>query len=241
MFAASAAPDLDPGHEPSWNVAPTDTVLGVRARRDRDGPGDPDAPRVLDRFRWGLVPSWSKEIPSTARSFNARAETVATKASFRRALEVRRLVVPADGFYEWQRLDRRRRVPHLFSRRDGTPMALAGLWELWRAGDRPDGHGQWLQSCTIITAPANDDLDGIHDRMPVVLSPDALDVWLDPDPGDLDELEALLRPSPAGTLSHHPVDSRVGDVRVNGPFLVDPVPDQPAFLPLTTKFRDRLG
>jgi putative SOS response-associated peptidase YedK len=235
LFAATPARDLPPGFAPSWNVAPTDTVLGVRERRNRDGAGDPEAPRVLDQFRWGLVPSWSKSFPTGARSFNARAETVATKPSFQRALSARRLVVPADGFYEWQHLDRRRGVPHFFHRRDGTPMALAGLWELWRAGEGADGHGDWLQSCTIITTEPSVDMAGIHDRMPVVLAPEAVDVWLDPDPVDPEELEALLRPAKPGTLSQYAVSRRVGDVRVNSPDLIDPVPDQMEFQPPASK------
>jgi putative SOS response-associated peptidase YedK len=205
---------------PSWNVAPTDPVLGVRARRSSE---EADLSRALTPYRWGLIPSWAKDTAAGNRLFNARAETVATKAAFRTAFASHRILVPADGFYEWHKLANGSKQPHYFTRRDGTPLAFAGLAEWWR--DRhapPDAPG--IRSCTIITTAAGTDMDEIHDRMPVILDPDTFDVWLDPENGDIPELTSLLRAAPAGTITHYPVSSRVGNVRNNDPDLLAPVP-----------------
>jgi putative SOS response-associated peptidase YedK len=218
FFEATLGPGIDAEGQPSWNVAPTDTVLGVRAIAVE---GDADAvTRRMDAYRWGLIPNWAKDASGASRLCNARAETVATRPSFRYAFESHRLVIPADGFYEWRKGGGRKQ-PHFFQRADGQPMAFAGLWEAWRdsrLGDDPDA---WIRSSTIITTRAGLDLDGIHDRMPVILEPDVLDVWLDPSNQDSHELKAMLRPSPRGTLRHHPVDPRVGNVRNNDAGLID--------------------
>lgn len=209
-FHATLAPDVAEGFRPSWNVSPTNQVLGVRER---------DGRRELERFRWGLVPSWAKDPSMATRTFNARAETVATKPSFRAAFRRRRLLVPADGFYEWTaRTGPRRKVPHYFTRADGAPVALAGLWEHWRA---PDGEG--MRSATVITTTAGPDMDGIHDRQPVVLEPDTWDRWLDPSLDDRDELEGMLHAGRPGILRHWPVTRDVGNVRNDDAHLIEPV------------------
>jgi putative SOS response-associated peptidase YedK len=221
-FGASLEEGTEADSHPSWNVAPTDPVLGVRARPPRPGPaeggGEPE--RVLMSFRWGLVPWWSKDATSGGRLFNARSETVATRASFRDAFRERRIIVPADGFYEWHTTGAGKQ-PHYFSRADGEPLAFAGLAERWRpkgaAADTP-----YLRSCTVITAPGGADMEGIHDRMPVILDPATFDLWLDPANEDTEELRALLRPPPAGTVVHHRVGARVGSVRNNDPALIEP-------------------
>jgi putative SOS response-associated peptidase YedK len=213
--------DEDEPH-PSWNVAPTDPVVGVRARRSRETDA---VSRVLTPYRWGLVPSWAKDMTVGNRLFNARAETVATKASFRSAFASHRILVPADGFYEWHKLDDGTRQPYYFTRADGAPLAFAGLAAWWRDRDAPpDAPG--IRSCTIITTAAGHDMDGIHDRMPVILSPDTFDVWLDPDNDEIPELVSLLHAGPDGTLTHHPVSPRVGNVRNNDADLVAPVPER---------------
>ena len=218
--------DEDEPH-PSWNVAPTDPVVGVRARRSRETDA---VSRVLTPYRWGLIPSWAKDVATGSRLFNARAETVATKASFRTAFAAHRILVPADGFYEWHKLDNGTRQPYYFTRTDGTPLAFAGLAAWWRDPNAPpDAPG--IRSCSIITTAAGHDMDGIHDRMPVILSPDTFDVWLDPDNDEIPELVSLLRAAPDGTLSHHPVSPRVGNVRNNDAGLVDPVPESRAQTP----------
>jgi putative SOS response-associated peptidase YedK len=212
---------------PSWNVAPTDPVVGVRVRRAKE---TGTLSRVLTPYRWGLIPSWAKDPAAGNRLFNARAETVATKASFRTAFAKHRILVPADGFYEWHKLDDGIRQPYYFTRTDGAPLAFAGLAEWWRDPEAPrDAPG--IRSCTIITTAAGHDMDGIHDRMPVVLSPDTFDVWLDPDNDENPELTSLLRAAPDGTLTHHPVSRRVGNVRNNDASLVAPVPDPGAPAP----------
>ncbi len=230
-FEASLAEGADGEHAPSWNVAPTDPVLGVRDRPARlpeqnppqQGPaeegGEPE--RILMSFRWGLIPWWSKDAKSGSRLFNARSETVATRASFREAFRERRIIVPADGFYEWRKTKTGSRQPHYFSRADGQPLAFAGLAERWRdknaAPDAPV-----IRSCTVITSPAGPDMSGIHDRMPVILDPATFDLWLDPANEDVEELRALLRPPPSGTVVHHPVGPRIGNVRNNDAALIEP-------------------
>ena len=235
-FGATLADDTESDFTPSWNVAPTDTVLGVRERPPRPGPaeagGEPSegapAPepatpeRVLMTFRWGLVPWWSKDAKAGSRLFNARAETVPTKASFREAFRERRIIVPADGFYEWRKTKTGARQPHYFTRADGAPLALAGLAERWRPKDAPKDT-PYLRSCTVITAPGGADMDGIHDRMPVILDPATFELWLDPANEDTEELRALLRPPPAGTVVHHEIGQRVGNVRNNDPSLIEAV------------------
>jgi putative SOS response-associated peptidase YedK len=234
-FGATMPEDTEAGYEPSWNVAPTDQVLGIRDRPPRPGPaetggeppdgrpGQPEQPeRLLMSFRWGLVPWWSKDPKSGSRLFNARSETVATKASFREAFRERRIIVPADGFYEWRKTKTGARQPHYFTRVDGAPMAFAGLAERWRPKGAPKGT-PYLRSCTVITAPGGADMDGIHDRMPVILDPATFDLWLDPNNEDGEGLRALLRPPPAGTVAHHPVGPRIGNVRNNDPTLIESV------------------
>jgi putative SOS response-associated peptidase YedK len=228
-FGASLADGVDSEFQASWNVAPTDPVLGVRDRpvRPTTGPGTEEeqptpqgTERLLMSFRWGLIPWWSKDTKSGSRLFNARSETVATKASFREAFRERRIIVPADGFYEWHKTGNKQ--PQYFSRADGEPLAFAGLAERWRAKDAPKD-APYVRSCTVITAPGGADMEGIHDRMPVILDPATFDLWLDPANEDTEELLALLRPPPAGTVLHHPVGSRIGNVRNNDPTLVEPV------------------
>jgi putative SOS response-associated peptidase YedK len=215
-FKATLAEGQDAEHEPSWNVAPTDEVLGVRDRPQKDG-GDPT--RILMTFRWGLIPWWSKDAKSGSRLFNARSETVATRASFRDAFKERRIIVPADGFYEWRKTKTGARQPHYFTRADGAPLAFAGLAERWRDKNGPEDAPP-VRSCTIITAPGGADMHGIHDRMPVILDPATFDLWLDPANEDTEELRALLRPPPAGTVVHRPVGQRVGNVKNNDPELI---------------------
>ncbi len=228
-FGAFLDEGTDPEHAPSWNVAPTDEVLGVRDRPVRPA-GEPEekradtvtSTRLLLSFRWGLVPWWSKDAASGGRLFNARSETVATKASFREAFRERRIIVPADGFYEWHTTKTGQKQPHYFSRADGAPLAFAGLAERWRPKGAPKDT-PYLRTCTVITAPGGADMEGIHDRMPVILDPATFDLWLDPANEDSEELRALLRPPLAGTVIHHPVGPRVGNVRNNEPALIEPV------------------
>jgi putative SOS response-associated peptidase YedK len=221
--------------EAHYNVAPRAVVAVVRERR-REGE---DPRRVLSPLRWGLVPSWATDASGGDRRINARAETVATKPAYRRAFERRRCIIPADGFYEWQKLEvpgarRPRKQPYFVHRRDGEPLAFAGLWEAWKvpdAGPPVDGVSAdgWLRTCTIVTTVANDTLRPLHDRMPVVLPESTWDRWLDRDVRDVAGLGALLVPAPDDALEAYPVSPLVGNAGNDGPELVRRVePDGPA-------------
>jgi len=188
-----------------WNVAPTLDVYAVATGSDGE--------RRLGSFRWGLVPWFAKDATGGAKMINARAETVADKPAFRRALERRRCILPADGFYEWLRTGKER-LPQLFTAGDDSVLAFAGLWEVWRPKDDPDAEP--LRTCTIITTSANATMRPIHDRMPVVLPPDVWDRWLDPSPLPVAELTSLLVPAPDGLLVRRPVSTRVNNVKNEG-------------------------
>ncbi len=217
LLEATLAEGVEPDGHASWNVGPTQRLDGVL---------DHDGTRLLDRFRWGLVPSWAKDLSIGVKTFNARGETVASKPSFRAAYKTRRLLVPIDGFYEWDRAAKPKSQPHFFQRTDGEPLVLAGLWEAWRDPTDPDAPA--LRTATIITTEAGEDMDAIHDRMPVVLEQATFDLWLSADPDEREALGDLLRPAPRGTLEHHPVDRAVGNIRNDGPELIEP--DEPSAL-----------
>ena len=209
----------------SWNVAPTDPVYAVMER-----PKDDE--RQLRAVRWGLVPSWAKERSIGSRMINARLETLAEKPAFRRALAVRRCLVPADGYYEWYptaELDAKgkpKKQPFFIRPADGGVLPMAGLYEIWRdpalAEDDP---ARFLWTCTVITTEATDDVGMIHDRMPRMVERDRWDEWLDPAAPGADLL-GLLEPAAPGRLTAYPVSTAVGNVRINGPELVEPLPLQ---------------
>jgi putative SOS response-associated peptidase YedK len=232
IFDAQLALDLDPEAGPSWNVGPTCPVLALADVPDDAAPGA-GLHRELGWYTWGLVPSWAKDRTMGNRTFNARAETVAAKPSFAEAFTSRRLAVVADGFYEWKPGPGKARQPFYFTRSDGQPLALAGLWETWWGGPgaygTPKGERPVLHTCTVITTEAGPDMGDIHPRMPVVLDPAVLDEWLDPANKDTSELQSLLVPSPGGTLVHREVGRAVGNVRNDGPELIEAtVEAQPA-------------
>ncbi len=198
---------------PSYNVAPTDPVYAVMHRHET---------RQLRVVRWGLIPSWAKEAKVGARFINARRETVRDKPAFRAAFQRRRCLVPADGYYEWQKLGGDKQ-PYFLVAHDRAPLAMAGLYEIWRA---PDESLVW--TAAVITTEAADELGHIHDRTPVLVPRAAWDRWLDPaveDPGD-----DLLIPATPGVLDAWPVSKAVGNVRNNGPELVEPVAPPPTLL-----------
>ena len=211
-----------------YNVAPTKRVYIVVDRERADV-----RERSLEVARWGLVPSWAKDPAIGSRLVNARAETLAEKPSFRGAFAKRRCLVPADGFYEWyqpegeQRAGVRRpaKQPFFVARRDGHPMAMAGLYEWWsdpaRGKDDPE---RWLLTCTVITTDAADELGRIHDRMPMAVRREDWARWLDPSAPM--SSPSLLVPASDGGLVVTPVSTLVNDVRNNGPHLLDPVSAQ---------------
>jgi putative SOS response-associated peptidase YedK len=193
-----------------FNVAPTQPVYAVAESRRENGR------RQLGTFRWGLVPSWAKDVRIGSKMINARAEGIATKSAYQKALSRRRCIIPADAFYEW-----RNKQPYVISRTDGGPLAFAGLWELWRSPDDPNG--ALLRTCAIITTAANADVEPIHGRMPVMLAPDTWDEWLDPANEDVGTLVRLLVPAPVGELHSWPVSTRVNKADNEGADLVAPV------------------
>jgi putative SOS response-associated peptidase YedK len=200
------------------------------AETGREGAGEKGPRRALGSFRWGLVPSWAKDPSVGARMINARAEGIATKPAFRAAVARRRCLIPADAFYEWQRRESpdgkpAGRLPYAIRRRDGRPMAFAGLWEVWR--DRADPGAEPLRTCVIVTTSANDLMAPIHDRMPVVLAPEDWAAWLDP-ATDAATVSGLMVPAPSDWFEAFPVSTLVNKVSNDGPRLLDPLPPPPA-------------
>jgi putative SOS response-associated peptidase YedK len=206
IFAADPLAD-DPG--PRFNVAPTDEALVVVQREDR---------RAITAYRWGLIPHWADAAKVGSRMFNARAETLSRSPAFRDAFRRKRCLVPVDGFYEWHR-EGTRRQPFAIARADGRPLALAGLWSGWRdpAADRV------VRTFTIITTGPNDQMAGLHDRMPVVVPEAAWLRWLDPTLDDPAELHGLFEPSDDVELRIWAVSSLVNNVRNDGPELFEPL------------------
>ncbi len=204
--------------EPNFNVAPTADVFVVF----EDG-----GVRRLDAFHWGLVPRWAKDPSIGNRMINARAEGLAEKNAFKWPYRKRRCIVPADGFYEWRKVPgQKTKQPYYVHRPDGEPLPLAGLWEEWRGPDREGD--QRLRSVTIVTTDANEAMALIHDRMPVVLPPNAWDRWLDRADEDLDSLGKLLVPAPPSLLRIDGVGTEVNDSRSTGAHLIEPAePEQP--------------
>lgn len=207
--------DVDP-LAPSYNVAPTNDVYAVVG-------GDPGAPPSLRAFRWGLVPSWATDVKIGSRMINARAETLAEKPSFRTLFRTRRLLVPMDGFYEWQSVvGSKVKRPLYIHRPDGQLLAAAGLWSAWR--DKTVGpEAPWLHTLTIVTTAANATMSPIHDRMPVFLDEAEWGEWLDPTNHDVEHLAQLLDPAPEGLLVTDEVSTAVNNVRNKGPELIEPV------------------
>lgn len=193
-----------PNTPPSFNLAPTQDGLVLR-RHPETGE------RHLDALRWGLVPRWSKDATGGARMINARAEGVAERPAFREAFARRRCIVPIDGFFEWQaQPGGKGKQPFAVAMRDGTPMALAGLWEGWRGPD-----GAVLRTYTVVTTAATPRLAALHERMPVILPPVAWSPWLGEEPATPEELLGLLRPYPGEALRVWPVGPRVSKVSEN--------------------------
>lgn len=209
-FGAEAPIVEDEEVAADYNVAPTRDVPAVRVRDDV---------RQLDYLRWGLVPRWAKDLRIGSKMINARAETVATKNSFRSAFKKRRCIVAADGFYEWKRLDPKTKQPMYIHRVDGDPLAFAGLYERWVDAEQ---HREF-HTCTIITTTPNNVMAPIHNRMPVLLAPSRWDEWLDPDNDNIDVLQQLLVPAPDELLATYAVSDQVNNVRNNEPGLLDPV------------------
>lgn len=199
-----------PPSVPRYNIAPTQPVAAIRL--------DDNGERELTFFRWGLVPSWAKDINIGSRMINARSETVAEKPSFRAAFKRRRCLIPADGFYEWQKQEGRKQPIYIHPAKGGErPFALAGLWEVWR-----DPDGSALQTCTILTTTPNELMAPIHNRMPVIVEPEDFDLWLNPEP-DPEQGLHLLRAYPAEKMETYPVSTVVNNPRNDVPECIRPI------------------
>jgi putative SOS response-associated peptidase YedK len=245
-----------PGQDPSaagpdYNVAPTKPALVVLRRQVKDAEGEgtaaadatadgsaepaaepaaPSAPRMLRLLTWGLVPSWAKDRSVGSRMINARADSILEKPAFRRAAVARRCLVPADGWYEWQKSPtekdakgKPRKQPFWIHPGVERPIAFAGLYEFWRDPAK-EGDDAWLTTFTIITTEAEPGLDVIHDRMPFVVPEDRWADWLDPGVTDPDAVRALLQPPVQGRFVATAVTTRVNAVVNNGPELLEPAP-----------------
>lgn len=205
LFGAEALAS-DPGER--YNVAPTQAIDIVAAHEGK---------RILTMHRWGFVPTWAKDLSIGSRMINARGETVATSPAFRSSFRSRRCIIPADAFYEWQRVGGTKQ-PYAIVPQNNQPFAFAGLWSPWHD---PQSEERIL-TCAIITTAANGTMRSIHDRMPVILAEAAFDEWLDPSFNDTDVLQTLLKPCPDDVLRAYPISRRVNNVRNDGAELLVP-------------------
>jgi putative SOS response-associated peptidase YedK len=211
QFSVFEVPEL----HARFNIAPTQSVPVVRQVDTR----------MLSMLRWGLVPSWAKDISIGNSLTNARAETVASKPSFRAAFRKRRCLIVADGFYEWQRTEKQKQ-PYYIHRRDDRPFAMAGLWESWNGGEG------MMDTCTIVTTEANDLMRPIHDRMPVILARDDYETWLHVNQEGGDEVLGLLKPYEArrdeDEMEAFTISTRVNSTRNNGAELIERITPAPS-------------
>ena len=198
--------DVTPNLEPRFNIAPTQFAPVVRVR---GGKGSGGGAKTLDLLRWGLVPSWSKDMSGAAKLINARGESVAEKPSFRAAFAERRCLVPVDGFYEW-RTENGVKQPFRIGFRGGKPFAFAGLWESWTAPEGAENAGETVDTFTVVTTDANPKIRPIHHRMPVIVDPAEYDVWLT---GDAAAAKSVIRPYPPDDMAFYRVSTRVNSVR----------------------------
>ncbi len=193
---------------PRYNIAPTQYTPVITN----------ETPRGLSMYKWGLIPSWAKEEAIGNKMINARADGVAEKPSYRNAFKRRRCIVPASGFYEWQKGDGKTKTPMFIHPKDAEVFGLAGLWEVWHSPD-----GDEVRTFTIITTDANDFMRPIHDRMPVILRPADYDQWLEPKELAADKLLPLLRPYDADRMDAHEVSRAVNTPAIDEPQLIEPV------------------
>jgi putative SOS response-associated peptidase YedK len=201
-----------PNSRARYNAAPTQDIAVVRH--------DPESKaRTLDTLRWGLIPFWAKEAKVGYTMINAKAETVAEKPAYRDAFKSRRCLIPADGFYEWKKLDAKTKQPYAFVMNDRSLFGFAGLWDRWT----DKASGEVIRSFTIITTTPNDVCAPIHDRMPVIIEPQNYAKWLGEEPVDPVQLLMLLRSFPAEKMESFAVDPRVGNVRNDDSALLIPI------------------
>src|SRR5882672_11559582 len=189
--------DEDPHWTPRWNIAPTQQVPIVR--QDRKEPK-----RSFGLVRWGLIPYWAKDKSVALKTINAMSETAAEKPAFRDAMKRRRCLIPADGFYEWQKLGPKEKQPYNFGMIDDSVFAFAGLWERWR-----DPVGEVIETYSVLTTQPNALVADVHDRMPAILKPEDYDLWLDPGVRDAAVVTECLKPFDPSLMKKYPVSTRV--------------------------------
>ncbi len=192
------APDNEIDEHPRYNIAPTQPVLIVRKEQGKKV-------RHFTTMRWGLIPSWAKDMSIGNKTLNARSESVTTTPAFRESILTKRCLIPADGFYEWQKMGSVKQ-PYCFEVGEGEVFALAGLWDEWTSPD-----GEIIESCTILTTTPNSLVADLHDRMPVIVPPDKYDVWLDPDVTDFKAIRDILKPYEANVMRRYPVSTKLNN------------------------------
>jgi putative SOS response-associated peptidase YedK len=197
-----------PNFPPRFNVAPTQPIAIVRLVEGQ---------RQFALVRWGFLPSWVKDPKTFTLVINARGESVIDKPAFRAAMKRRRCLIPADGFYEWQKAGDRKR-PFFIHAKSGAPLAFAGLWETWTGPN-----GEELETAAIVTTRANRTLGAIHERMPVIVPPEAFDLWLDCATVDAATAAALIKPGPEDLLEAYEISTAVNRTANDGPKLLEPV------------------
>lgn len=206
-----------PLFEPRYNVAPTQLAPVLRM--------DASGRLCLDFLKWGFIPSWADDPAIGNRMINARAETAAEKPAFRKAFQQRRCLIPADAFYEWKKVGRKKQ-PYAVRMRDGGPFAIAGLWETWRA-KTADEEAREIESFTILTIEPNDLVKELHDRMPAIIDPADYAKWLDPTCNDVESLKTILRAPPPEEMIAYPVSPRVNRAESEGPDCLQPIAPAP--------------
>jgi putative SOS response-associated peptidase YedK len=194
--------EISPQIEPQYNIYPTQMVGTILHNIEKNE-------RQFRKLRWGLIPSWAKDINIGSKMINARAESVAEKPSFRAAFKRRRCLIIVDGFYEWQ-MQGNKKQPYYIRMEDGRPFAFAGLWEHWESPG-----GEKIYSCTIVTTEPNELMKSIHERMPVIIAPEDYHIWLDTQGQDSESIKQLLRPYSAKEMIAYPVGSLVNNPRYN--------------------------
>ena len=204
---------VEDGHldlTPRYNIAPTQQIPVARNDGERN---------ILTMMRWGLVPFWSKEINSRYTMINARDDKILDTRSYSGPFKTKRCLIPATGFYEWKKLDAKTKQPMLIRLKTGDVFAFAGIWERWQDKSKPDDES--VLSCSIITTSLNSLMEPIHDRMPVILSPDLYADWLNPANQDTGELKEYLLPYDPGLMEAYPISTLVNSVRNQGPELIE--------------------
>jgi putative SOS response-associated peptidase YedK len=196
-------------YQPRYNIAPSQMI---------DVVFEPETERILSQLKWGLVPHWAKDSEIGNRMINARAETISEKPSFREAFKSRRCIIPASGFYEWQKKGTGAKQPFYFYLKEKEVFGFAGLWETWL--DKQTG--EELETCTIITTEANEVLKPVHERMPVILKPESYDEWLDAKVKNTDKLQELLKPYPSKEMDSHAVSTNINYPSKDSPDLIKP-------------------